>query len=203
MVTFNRIDAALRPMALLGAASAVMGWAGIAMATPSCKGTYAATLLQPLPAPIVIGLDLSDPSPSNIRLGQRFLDGMRSVGVKVGPPSTVTLHVTVSWLGGGPASYGGGGGGQEDTYSDVGGLDGGVSRLLPTPPSRNLLASQTPPSPPLLFLRVDATEGQETRIAWVASVQCQVTGSDDGQLAEELGGVIGQAVGQRIERRRL
>jgi len=53
---------------------------------------------------------------------------------------------------------------------------------------------------PLLALRVDATEGKNTRIAWIASLQCQVTGSDEGKVAQELGRVIGSALGKRVER---
>ena len=33
-----------------------------------------------------------------------------------------------------------------------------------------------PAAQPLLALRVDATEGKNTRIVWVASLQCQMTG---------------------------
>ena len=60
-----------------------------------------------------------------------------------------------------------------------------------------------PPTPPLLFLRIDATVDTETRISWVASVQCQMIGSDEGLLAQELGRVVGGVLGQRIERRPL
>jgi len=57
-----------------------------------------------------------------------------------------------------------------------------------------------PAAQPLLALRVDATEGKNTRIAWIASLQCQVTGSDEGKVAQELGRVIGSALGKRVER---
>jgi hypothetical protein len=57
-----------------------------------------------------------------------------------------------------------------------------------------------PAAQPLLVVRVDATEGKNTRIVWVASMQCQITGSDEGQLAQELGSVIGGALGKRAVR---
>ena len=43
-----------------------------ATAAGSCQGTYAATLLQPLPAQIVVGLDIHDRSPRNLRLAEHF-----------------------------------------------------------------------------------------------------------------------------------
>jgi hypothetical protein len=53
---------------------------------------------------------------------------------------------------------------------------------------------------PLLVVRVDATEGKTTRVSWIASVQCRVTGTDEGRLAQELGRVIGGALGTRVAR---
>jgi hypothetical protein len=61
--------------------------------------------------------------------------------------------------------------------------------------SRSVAAAQ-----PLLALRVDATESKNTRIAWIASLQCQMTGSDDGGVAQELGRVIGGVLGKGVER---
>ena len=62
-------------------------------------------------------------------------------------------------------------------------------------------AGGTPAGQLLLALRVDATEGKNTRIAWIASLQCQMTGRpDDGGVAQELGRVIGGALGKRVER---
>ena len=58
----------------------------------------------------------------------------------------------------------------------------------------------TPTAPPLLALRVDVTAGKDARIAWIASVQCRMTGSDEGRVAQELGRVIGGALGTRVER---
>jgi len=54
-----------------------------------------------------------------------------------------------------------------------------------------------------LFLRIDATEGTATRISWVASIQCRMVGSNEGRLAQDLGRILGGALGQRIERRPL
>jgi hypothetical protein len=73
-------------------------------------------------------------------------------------------------------------------------------RLVPLPATGMKASRSAPAGQPLLALRVDATEGKNTRIAWVASLQCQTTGSDDGGVAQELGRVIGGALGKRVER---
>lgn len=179
---------------------AAMVWAGDAAALPGCEGTYAATLLHPLPASIVVGLDIHDPSPDNRQLAERFLAGVRDSGVAVGAQPTVLLHLTVSVLG---DTAGRSGGGAESSYDGMGGFQGGMLGSLPDMPTTRLAAPRASSPSRLLFVRVDATEGQATRISWVASMQCQRTTLDDGQLAHELGRVVGSALGQRIERRKL
>jgi hypothetical protein len=100
------------------------------------------------------------------------------------------LHVSTSRLG---ETSSGAARGSERNYSELGGLAGGGMRpRLPPMPATGMMASRpVPAAQPLLVLRVDATEAQNTRIAWVASMQCRMTGSDEGLLAQELGRVIG------------
>ena len=88
------------PLALVLGAVAATGGSCNALALPSCEGTYAATSLQQLPQHVVLGLDIHDRSPTNLKLAERFLAGIRSVGVTVGPDPNVLLHVTASVLGG-------------------------------------------------------------------------------------------------------
>lgn len=171
-----------------------------ATAAGSCQGTYAATLLQPLPVQIVVGLDIHDRSPRNLRLAERFLAGVREAGVATGAQPNVRLHVSTSRLGDTPSQSSRG---SEKSYPELFGLQGGGQPKLPALPATGVTAPRSPPAQPLLFLRADATEGQATRSLWVASVQCQMVGSDEGQLAQDLGRVIGSALGQRIERRPL
>lgn len=74
-------------------------------------------------------------------------------------------------------------------------------RLVPLPATGMKASRSAPAGQLLLALRVDATEGKNTRIAWIASLQCQMTGRpDDGSVAQELGRVIGGALGKRVER---
>jgi hypothetical protein len=181
-------------------AASVMAWGSGASAAPSCQGTYAATSLQPLPDRVVVDLDIRDRSPRNLMLADRFLKGVREAGVAVGQDANVLLHVSTSRLGG---TSSGTPRGAERTYSELGGLAGGGMRpRLPPVPTTGMKASRSAPAAqPLLALRVDATEGKNTRIIWVASLQCQMTGRpDDGGVAQELGRVIGGALGKRVER---
>jgi hypothetical protein len=68
-------------------------------------------------------------------------------------------------------------------------------------PTTEMMAFRSVPAArPLLVVRVGATAGKDACIAWVASMQRQMTGSDEGRLAQELGRMIGGALGTRVER---
>ena len=191
-------DRATARNAMLLAAS-VMVWCGGASATPSCQGTYAATSLQPLPERMVVDLDIRDRSRRNLMLADRFLRGAREAGIAVGPDANVLLHVSTSRLG---ETSSGATRGAERTYSELGGLAGGGMRpeLPPMPATGTRASRPAPTAQPLLVLRMDATVGTDTRSAWIASVQCRMTGSDEGDVAQELGRVIGGALGKKVER---
>jgi hypothetical protein len=193
----NRDRATARNAMLL--AASVMVWCGGASATPSCQGTYAATSLQPLPERMVVDLDIRDRSRRNLMLADRFLRGAREAGIAVGPDANVLLHVSTSRLG---ETSSGATRGAERTYSELGGLAGGGMRpeLPPMPATGTRASRPAPTAQPLLVLRMDATVGTDTRSAWIASVQCRMTGSDEGDVAQELGRVIGGALGKKVER---
>jgi hypothetical protein len=193
----NRDRAKARNTMLL--AASVMVWCGGASATPSCQGTYAATSLQPLPERMVVDLDIRDRSRRNLMLADRFLRGAREAGIAVGPDANVLLHVSTSRLG---ETSSGAARGAERTYSELGGLAGGGMRpeLPPMPATGTRASRPAPTAQPLLVLRMDATVGTDTRSAWIASVQCRMTGSDEGDVAQELGRVIGGALGKKVER---
>ena len=192
-----KCDRTTRGAALLVAS--VVVWCGGANAAPNCQGTYAATSLQPLPERVVLDLDIRDRSQRNLMLADRFLEGVRAAGIAVGQDANVLLHVSTSRMG---ETWSGAARGAERTYSELGGLaGGGMQPKLPQMPATGMGASRPAPAArPLLVLRVDATVGNDTRPAWVASVQCQLTGSDEGSAAQELGRVVGGALGKRAER---
>jgi len=170
-----------------------------AFALPTCEGTFAATSLQPLPTRPVVNLDIYDQSPENKRLAERFLAGVRGAGVAVDVQSNVQLHATISILGEKPDRFRA----AEQTYPGMMALQGGIYPSLPAMPSSRLTTPRPSAAQRVLVLRIDASEGQAARISWIASIQCRRTGLDDGQLAQDLGQVIGAALGQRIERRPL
>jgi hypothetical protein len=168
----------------------------------TCRGSLSATLLQPLPTSIVAGLDIHDRSARNLKLADRFMIGVRDAGIAVGPQPNLQLHVDMSVLGksGSPPSRM-----VERNYPELSGLRAGSQAALAPMPSVGLSTAtrRAPPTTPMLFLRIDATVDTESRISWVASVQCQMTGTDEGLLAQQLGRIVGGALGQRIERRPL
>jgi len=127
---------------------------------------------------------------------------VREAGVAVEPRPNLWLHVNVSVPGNSRSSPSRT---VERNYPELSGLPLGSQVVLPPLPSAGISANarRAPPTPPLLFLRFHATEGTATRISWVGSVQCRMVVSDDGGLAQELGRVIGAALGQRIERQPL
>ena len=161
----------------------------------TCEGTYSAMALRPLPAAIVVGIDIHDRSPENLRLAERFLAGIRKSGVAVGPGPNVLLHVGTSRYN---LPLGGAGRGARN-LPELSNLQGGMEVALPAMPDTRFGTPRPVASPPPLNLRVDATEGQKPRISWTAVVQCRRLGADNGALAEDLGRLIGGALGRRID----
>ncbi len=184
-----------RYWAIAAAEILVVTFAGAAAAMTTCEGTYSAMALRPLPAAIVVGVDIHDRSPENLRLAERFLAGIRKAGVAVGPGPNVLLHVGTSRYN---LPLGGGGRGARN-LPELSGLRSGMEVGLPTMPDTRFGTPRPVSSPPPLNLRVDATEGQKPRISWTVVVQCRRLGADNGALAEDLGRLIGGALGRRID----
>ena len=174
-----------------------IGLPGGATATPGCVGSYAAEALRPLPAKIVVGLDIRDRSPEVLRLADRFLAGVRDAGIAVGPEPTVLLSVRSSRL---DTSSDQSNSRAEEAAPGFAGLQGGVRMAMPAIPDTRLGTPASPPAPPLLIFRVEATEPHAAHSSWVANVQCQMTGTDDGARAEDMGRVIGGVLGKRVDR---
>lgn len=185
---------------IFGIALIAIAWSGSALAMGSCRGTYAAFLLHALPARPVVALDVRDASPRNQGLADRFLAGMREAGIATGTDPNVTLHVTSSQI---IETAGGSGRRPERRAAGLSALQSGNLRSRPAMPSNRITAPAPGRAPPMLDLRVDAIRRNESRVSWFASVQCRATGTDRGQLAQDLGRVIGRALGKRIERRSL
>src|SRR5262245_11864502 len=131
-----------------------------ATAIETCQGTFVATPLQPLPANVVAGLDIRDRSARNLMLADRFLLGVKDAGVAVSPQPTVLLHVTTSLLG---ADVNQPSRAAERSYADLSGVRAGMDPTLPGMPRATATTRPPPRTPPLLFLRVDASEGSASR----------------------------------------
>lgn len=168
-----------------------------AMAMQSCNGTVAATALQAIPEHPTVGLDIRDNSSDTQKLAQRFTAGLRLAGVAIGSKPNVVLYVTGSTL-----DDGSGGGGAR-TYSDLSVFYGSRMPTLPPMPSNQSPGARTPPPRPMLSIKAQATVSGSDRVAWVASIQCKRTGHNDGQLATELGQLVGGILGKRVENTRL
>ena len=186
-------------IAVIGAALGVSMAPGPAHAMRSCEGTIAATPLHPLPDHPTVGLDVRDSSPQTKALGDQFIAGLKLADVTVGPMPDVLLFVSGSSLGDRPGRSGG----PERNYSDMSVFQGGIDHSLPQMPSGRIRGARTPPPLPTLFIRAEATLAGDKRVAWVASIQCKRTGTDDAALATDLGREIGAVLGQRIANRRL
>jgi len=177
----------------------------LAMAAPGawaqgCVGTYAATALHPLPQPTVAGIDIRDPSPENQRLAARFMQGVRAAGVRTEGAANVAISVTYSLLGLGPDRPGGG---ESASRSDFAGLSGGLSRGLPPEGRMRIAPPAHPHGPVSLVLRADATRPGAGQVLWVLSLQCRLGETDADTLAEEIGRVVGGALGRTVARRPL
>jgi hypothetical protein len=118
-------------------------------------------------------------------LADRFLRRVCEGGVAVGPDANVLLHVSTPRLG---ETSSGAVRSSERNYSELGGLAGGdmQPRLPATPATRMMASRSVSATQPLLVVPVDATAGKDARIARVASMQCRLTESDEGLLAQEL-----------------
>lgn len=176
-----------------------------AVAMESCTGQYSATSLQPLPQPAIIGLDLHSSTPVNASLGQAFTRGMREAGVQVSGTPTARISVTWQAVGQGAgnpsgAGLGTGGGAGWQTWSGGarGGLQGGMSAALPDFPDARMFAPRQSARSALLMLRAEVRKVGSQSVAWVATVQCTVQSADSELLANQLGRLLGGAIGRRV-----
>jgi hypothetical protein len=182
----------------------------------TCSGEFSASALKPLPAVAVVGLDLTDSSPTNAPLADAFNRGMSDAGARVqgAQPATVKLRLQYQILGqGGSTGQGSGGNplvpmqpGSSDTGSSLWSgnsqtyLQGGIERAMPDMPRYDAFAPGPAAQSGLLIFRAEARDAAGGTIYWIASVQCTLKGGDNAQLAFQLGQLVGGALGQRRDR---
>jgi hypothetical protein len=183
------------------------GAPGRSFGMDSCAGQYSAALLQPLPAPNVVALDLRDSSDTNVALARAFTDGMRAAGQTMGGAATTRLTLIYQVIGqndgagSGAQAPGGAGSGWSDWAGDnAPWLQGGQSAALPDMPRYDMFSPRPAAQPPLLMLRAQLRNAQTDQVDWVATLQCTPQGNDNQQLAYDLGRLIGGALGKRVGR---
>jgi hypothetical protein len=178
----------------LAAAAPSASWA-----MGSCSGQYSAAALKPLPQPTVARVDLFDNSPRNVRLSQALMRGMNNAGMTTAGSGNVRLSVSYTLSGGG----GGGYGRERNSYdqwgaqSAWGGMSGGVSIEQPGMPRFGPAPSAGPQT---LYLRADLRDAASGLPLWIATIQCQVQTGNEQQLAYDIGTLIGQSAGKRVDR---
>ena len=182
-----------------------LGTGGTARAMDSCSGSYSATLLKPLAAPTIVGIDLSDNSDVTARLAQAFSGGMQDAGVTVSGSPTVMLRLSYQVVGQGGSTPGSGamtqaGDPQTGWSSWSGGqtaaLQGGITLAMPDIPNYDMFVPNQPAQSGLLMLRAEARNTGAETPAWIAVLQCTVQTTDNLMLARQLGYVLGGAVGK-------
>jgi hypothetical protein len=170
-----------------------------AWAMGSCSGQYSAAALKPLPRPTVAVIDVLDNSPRNLRLLQSLTRGMNNAGLTTAGSGNVRLSLSYSLTGGG----GGGYGRMRDSYdqwgaqSEWGGMSGGVPMEQPGMPRFGPAPSAGPQT---LMLRADLRDAASGLPLWIATIQCQVQTGNEQQLAYDIGTLIGQSAGKRVDR---
>jgi hypothetical protein len=201
------------PTILLLAAGSLTPWR-IAAAQSPCSGEFSSSALQPLPSPAVVALDLPDSTPASSALAGAFTSGMSNAGAAVQGAATVKLRLSWRIIGQGGATGQGGGGnpqvamqpGSADTGASLWSgnsqtfLEGGIDRAMPGMPQYDVLSPARAVHAGLLTRRAAARDAAGDTIYWIGSVQCTLQGSDNQQLAYQLGQVIGGALGQRRSR---
>jgi hypothetical protein len=186
---------AAKRIAAAALALIVAGVVAPALAAESCRGTYSATLIQPLPKPLVVGLIVRDDSPRNLTLAAKFKAGMQHAGVSVNGAPTARLSLTVALTGGmadaAPVAS------DDDSFSWIG---GGVQLQAPDQ-SRFGRPSQTV-RPMTVQLRAEVRAAAGGPVAWVATLRCAMRGDDEQKLAYDIGTAIGRAMGRRVDQAR-
>lgn len=162
-------------------------------AAGSCSGSYSASLLQPLPAPLVVGLVVRDDLPRNLDLAAQFNAGLQQAGIVVTgtPTAQLTLHATFSGNGPDDAAR------EANPDTSASWWNGGVTQQYA--PSSQFGGDGSAPAAATLQLRAELRPSPADPVAWVATLQCTLQGSDERRLAYDIGTVIGGAIGRRVD----
>jgi hypothetical protein len=161
----------------------------IAHADDVCSGSVTGSVLAPLHKPIVVSVVTPVNEMANPALVQRFLDGVKAVGVTVANsgPGNAVLDMTISVS---PPNADGSGV-AAGPYKGFGWMSGEPTSGRAAP---RLLGSA-------LSLDVEVTDVASKSLAWIGSLKCTVRGDDPAALAEGLGKIVGRSLGNSIDKR--
>jgi hypothetical protein len=152
-----------------------------------CTGTLRASMVHPLPKPLVVGTERSLQDTANPELAQRFANGLQNAGVTLGDGGNATLSMAVSVV----ASASG----TSVTSGTYKGFEWMSGKPVGTAGAAPGLRSAA------LSISVIVTDNVAIAQAWIATVDCRVQTDDPGALAEFLGNMIGRTMGQNIDRK--
>jgi hypothetical protein len=175
--------------ALLGALilTGAAAWSG-AQAARDCTGTVQASLLHPLPKPLVVGSQRNLDDATNPQLARRFTDGLQQAGITLGDRgANTTLSVAVSIATPPPDSNI-----AKGTYKGFNWVSG--DQLPPGTRVPGILSATLSISAVL----ADTTAATQS---WVATIDCKVQTDDPGALAQYIGSTIGRVMGQNTDRK--
>jgi hypothetical protein len=163
------------------------GFGSAAQAMPSCTGTYSATALSPLPRPAVVQYNEGAQSAAITAALDRFVRGLQNAGIVLTGTPTIQMNIAASVL---PPANGPTAGMNSDAYTGFGwAADSG-----PGTPS---IAGST------LHLTMTLTEIQTATINWLGDLTCIIQTNNKTELADELGAVLGHAIGQNFNDKKL
>lgn len=157
-----------------------------AQAASTCSGTMRASLVHPLPAPLVVGASRRITDAPNPELARRFTEGLRKAGVAVSEQPNATLSIAVS-VRTAPHSRV-----QSGSYNSLEWMSG-----VPGAPDAQAPGLQ---AASLSISAVLADKAQNSQ-SWVATIDCKVQTDDAGTLAQFMGETIGRAIGKQIDGR--
>jgi hypothetical protein len=162
-------------------------FAPAARAMPSCTGTYSATSLAPLPTPAVVQYNEGAQSAAITAALDRFVRGLQNAGIVLTGTPTIQMNIAASVL---PPANGPNAGMNSDAYTGFG-----------------WAANSGPGAPPItgstLHLTMTLTEIQTSTINWLGDLTCIIQTNNKTQLADELGAVLGRAIGQNFNDKKL
>lgn len=175
-------------LGVLTAAFASPVFVPAAQALQSCTGIYEGAALDTIPTPNVVQYDVGAETQTATAIANRFLAGMQAAGVVFSGQPTTQLNVTAAVTP--PTGANGGTPPAPGTYTGFGwAAQSGAG-------AASIIGAS-------LSMSFTLTNIQTASLDWSGDVSCIIQTDDRGLLAEQIGQVIGRALGQNFIKRNL